>query len=604
MKKFKVLALLTLLVLSLSLVTGSVPVSAKSVKEFHGAAGWPRPPGFHGNPWAPGGVGGCYWYVFEPLFYYLPGNMTFIPRLGVSFKVEGNNLIVKLRKGVTWHDGKPFTSKDVRITWLLGGAIARWGWWKYIEDVETPDDFTVVFKCTSPPPPVLVVRFLGEAIKSPYHLYGKWESKAAEVIKLQKRVWKLEAEGRPVPSTLKKELEAKRSALVKEVFAFKPWKEGIGVIGTGPFVLKKVTTSEMYLEKYPKHYAANTTHFDAIRIYFWSSNEVVWGLLMAGLVDAAHPASTPDIVKMIFKAQPGMKLVLPSDLGEFCLAINFRLAKFHDLALRKALLYALNRKKIREVCYYYALDVDHYNHGVLKSFEKMWLSPEFLAKLTDYSYNPKKAEETLKKAGYYKGGDGLWRTPKGEVVKVEVSVYAPYSDWVLAADEVVRELRDFGFAASLRLVPLGMYGPTLRAGKYELAIEFGTAWWGTGMPATGYERLYLPHGYIRTVTQFPANKTFDTPWGPLCPEKLAWELLRTSDLKKQKELVEKLAYITNEYVPVIHFLEKRLMIYILSGVRVTGWPAPDDPVWTIAPGGIERCYVLLLTKGVLKPVES
>jgi len=38
---------------------------------------------------------------------------------GWSWNEEGTALTLPLRQGVKWHDGKPFTAKDVRCTWDL-----------------------------------------------------------------------------------------------------------------------------------------------------------------------------------------------------------------------------------------------------------------------------------------------------------------------------------------------------------------------------------------------------------------------------------------------------------------------------------------------------
>src|SRR5205807_8704809 len=46
---------------------------------------------------------------------------TIIPDLAESWSWDQTNtkLTFKLRQGVTWHDGKPFTAKDVQCTWRM-----------------------------------------------------------------------------------------------------------------------------------------------------------------------------------------------------------------------------------------------------------------------------------------------------------------------------------------------------------------------------------------------------------------------------------------------------------------------------------------------------
>ncbi|MBV8493373.1 MAG: peptide ABC transporter substrate-binding protein, partial [Alphaproteobacteria bacterium] len=46
---------------------------------------------------------------------------TVVPDLATSWSwsEDGKELNFPLRQGVKWHDGKPFTSKDVKCTWDL-----------------------------------------------------------------------------------------------------------------------------------------------------------------------------------------------------------------------------------------------------------------------------------------------------------------------------------------------------------------------------------------------------------------------------------------------------------------------------------------------------
>src|SRR6266446_2185922 len=54
---------------------------------------------------------------------------TIVPDLAESWSwiEDGKELTFKLRQGVKWHDGKPFTAADVKCTWelLLGGGTEK-----------------------------------------------------------------------------------------------------------------------------------------------------------------------------------------------------------------------------------------------------------------------------------------------------------------------------------------------------------------------------------------------------------------------------------------------------------------------------------------------
>ena len=92
------------------------------------------------------------------------------PNLALSWKnIDDTTWEVKLRQGVKFHDGTPFTSKDVKATFdrVLDPAkkmIARGNHAK-IKSVEIVDDFTVRFR-TDGPYPLFVERMTAQAIAS------------------------------------------------------------------------------------------------------------------------------------------------------------------------------------------------------------------------------------------------------------------------------------------------------------------------------------------------------------------------------------------------------------------------------------------------------
>jgi len=77
-----------------------------------------------------------------------------------SWSADGTRLTFKLREGVRWHDGKPFTAEDVKCTWDLLTARTsdklranpRKSWWSNIVEIviDAPTQATFVLKRPQP----------------------------------------------------------------------------------------------------------------------------------------------------------------------------------------------------------------------------------------------------------------------------------------------------------------------------------------------------------------------------------------------------------------------------------------------------------------------
>src|SRR5262252_8733189 len=87
---------------------------------------------------------------------------SIVPELatGWTWSEDGTELTFPLRRGVSWHDGKPFTAKDVKCTFdLLQGKSSeklrinpRKSWFDNVSDVSTNGDYEVSFHLKHPQP--------------------------------------------------------------------------------------------------------------------------------------------------------------------------------------------------------------------------------------------------------------------------------------------------------------------------------------------------------------------------------------------------------------------------------------------------------------------
>src|ERR1700674_1733598 len=112
--------------------------------------------------------------VFNNLVMFDPAKVhesleTVIPDLAESWSWDATTtkLTFKLRQGVKWHDGQPFTAKDVQCTWrmLIGKSDVhdfrrnpRKVWYSKLQDVTVNGDYEATFELSEPQPslPVLL----------------------------------------------------------------------------------------------------------------------------------------------------------------------------------------------------------------------------------------------------------------------------------------------------------------------------------------------------------------------------------------------------------------------------------------------------------------
>ena len=250
--------------------------------------------------------------LHSQLFYCDPqvapeGAPTILPDLAESWSWsdDGLALTIKLRSGVKWHDGEPFSSKDVKWTadtileQPTGGAFdvnARKPWWVSVNSVDAPDANTVVFNMKQVQPSL--ISFLASAFSPiyPEHIQP---------------ITRLQTEA----------------------------------VGAGPFKFKSYRPGEVLnMEKNDDFYLEGLPYLDGIQFPIITDRSTRIAALATGRVDLSNALDmNPTTLKDLQSSSPN--LVVKGGVTTLHETIIFNTQKppLDDIRIRQAVLLALDR---------------------------------------------------------------------------------------------------------------------------------------------------------------------------------------------------------------------------------------------------------------------
>src|SRR5689334_5670546 len=122
----------------------------------------------HPYAYSGGGISGIWQHVIEPLVEMDFSRAEYVGVLAESWEFQGKKWVFHLRKKVRFHDGSPFTSKDVLFSidrMSKDSKSMQASNFAEVTNVEAPDDFTVAIT-TKQPNAVLLERLNNRFIVS------------------------------------------------------------------------------------------------------------------------------------------------------------------------------------------------------------------------------------------------------------------------------------------------------------------------------------------------------------------------------------------------------------------------------------------------------
>src|SRR3954454_6328701 len=226
-----------------------------------------------------------------------------------SWSEDGKELIFKLRQGVKWHDGKPFTAADVKCTMdLLQGKAKdklrgnpRKEWYNNVAEVTTNGDYEAVFKLERPQPALLTLLASGYSPIYPCHVPP--------------------AQMRQHP------------------------------IGTGPFKFVEFKPNEsIKVAKNPDYWKKGRPYLDGIEYTIIATRSTATRAFIAGNFDMSFPYEvTVPLLKDVKSQAPQAICELAPGNASTNLIMNRDNPPFNNPDLRKALAYAIDRKSFIDI---------------------------------------------------------------------------------------------------------------------------------------------------------------------------------------------------------------------------------------------------------------
>jgi len=363
------------------------------------------------------------------------------PSLAESFEIspDGKRITFHLRKDIKWHDGKPFTSKDVAVTLMQITKVVHGRGrvtFRNLTGIETPDDHTAIFVMSKPSAAVIKSLDSIEVPIQPAHLYD-----GTDIMKNPNNV--------------------------------KP-------VGTGPWKLVSYKIGEsVVMERNADYWRKNMPHIDTLTIQYVNDTATRTALLETGDVDVVPYSMVPlpdvDRLKKTGKfdiTDKGYETLLSLQFMDFNL--EHPILKKRDV--RQALAHAIDPKWVAEnvwMGYSYAAT------GPIHQDQTEFYTTDGVP---SYPFNLKKAEELLDAAGHPRGANKI----RFEITMAPL----PWGDEPLKTAEYIREqFRQIGVQMNIVTSDMGAFVKRVYTDRqFDLNMIIGTS---GADPVIGVHRFYL-----------------------------------------------------------------------------------------------------------------
>jgi peptide/nickel transport system substrate-binding protein len=463
--------------------------------------------------------------VYEPLMFVNSlENAKVTPWLATSYAWSNGNKTITftIRKGVKWSDGKPMTAADVAFTFNE---------LKKFPGIDLNAIWSVLSSVTQQGNQV-VMNFKNAAV--PYFYYI-----ADQVPIVPEHIW----------SSLKNPVTYNDS----------------NPVGTGAYTVKCKPQQISFLAN-KSYWQPGEPKIAQVNEPAFTSNDPANTYLATG--QAQWGAQYIPSIKTFYSAKSSNYHYWFPPVANVDIFINQKDPILSNVAVRQAMAYAIDRQKVSQVGES-GYEPASNQTGIVTPTFSSWMDSSEAAQF-NYGYNPTKAIQILKNAGFKQNSSGIFQTPSGQPLSFKILNNGGYSDWVASVQVIQQELK----AVGIQLTPENLTGTSLSNaiynGQFQLAYTDES-----GGPSPYYEmRAWLYSKNTAPIGQ-QASSNYERYSNP-ATDQLINSYATTTSTSEQHSIINQLEDVLLKDVPVIPVTEE-VDWYQYDTGSFSGWATPGNP---------------------------
>jgi peptide/nickel transport system substrate-binding protein len=488
------------------------------------------------NPFNPAllGPGLTFSLIYEPLEFVniLQSTKAPTPMLASSSQWSNNfkTLTFTMRSGVTWSDGKPLSAADVAYTF---NAMKS----------DKTIDLNALWTADGGPLTSVAVKGSNKVVftfKSPSQPYFYFVADQTPIV--PQHIW---------------------SALPQKTLH--SYKDA-NPVGTGPYQVSncspqniKYTRNTHYWQSKPGHPVPAVDEVDYPAFLsntpgnlFLSQGQAQWG-----------GQYIPNIQSFYIKKDPAHRHYWFPPILNVSLVPNLTNPLLGRLPVRQAIAYAIDKSAVSR------LGESGYQKpanqtGVVTPTFQSWFS----SSVKQPTFNPGKAQQILKSAGFTKGSDGIYKDSKGNSLSFTIKTISGYSDWDASLQVITQDLKAVGIKVTVEDENSGPYTSDIESGHFQLAYAGSGGVAATPGPSPYYElRGLLFSGDIGS-TNFSRFKSPSTD--------ALFNKYSSATPAQQKQIINQIQKVMVDQIPLIPTTEG-VDWYQYDTTHFTGWPTQSNP---------------------------